>query len=373
MRVGAPILTSAEAAERLGASDAAGAVTGPEMTEASVTGTGPIRSGLAGAATDVAELLEAARLPGGLDKPSRVRRLRISARRLQSLAELLDGNAKPKLRERARKDSRLLRRVLSELRSLDAVSKLLRTRQVPGGGVDSETSAWLAGWCAHRRRGVMAQTARAMDGLGDFRRLASTLERAKPGAGTDPAVVLARACRATADREPQGTPLPEAEDMHRLRVGFKRARFAMEALAPRLGDEDGAVGAGLAGRYAWVFTAQRALGSVSDAADTGVVIELAASDATGRGTPERVRALAEAWPERLRLERERCWAWWRSHRALVLGALGVRETAPGVGGGGRVDKGVDRLMRASDDAGGPEAGGGLDTGDGLVGRARRGA
>jgi CHAD domain-containing protein len=328
VKIGPAMLTRGEASDRLRrAAEAApvdgdhGATTTPAESVAASE-----LAGVIAAAADVRERFGQAMLPGGLDRPGRVRRLRIAARRLESLAVLFQDSMGKKTAKQTNRFARRLRRSLSELRSLDAVASVFAKGRVPGRAIEPDVSAWLQGWFAGERSRVLPATRRALDELPAIDSVWDRLIASTPHAGASPDGLLRGVCVEAMEREPVGTTLPKAEAIHDLRVGFKRVRFAMETLSPAL-----AGGASLADRYAWVFTAQRSLGAVSDAVDCGVLVERAATTARDKGVGSLVRNLAETWPVRLVGVRRECWGWWLGHRAMVVAAL-AGEDIPGATG-----------------------------------------
>lgn len=295
----APIISQEQASERL----AAGAPEGGRAGAWEV-----LRRAHAEALASLMRRLERAD-EHRLERVGWIRRTRIMARRLEVVSEVAHGAVGKKVFERSRRLARGVRRALGPIRSCDAVLSLLREREVGDAGAQGFVAGLLM-----TERPAMADLA-----LGSLVGLRVKAEKLGPLVGPIVGPIEGGSCRAlladvAADvRETaKRARLDDVDTLHKVRIRIKRARFLCEWLsattdAPRL-----------APVYAWLYTAQRRFGALSDAAD----VVRATEPIELRGEwGESVDELSRVWSRELAESALTTWDWWQRHSALVLGSL----------------------------------------------------
>lgn len=229
------------------------------------------------------------------DEPDAVHQMRVSMRRLRSALRTFSPLLVRSWAEALRDELSWLSGELGTFRESEVLAARCATHTQPG---TSPARPVLDGALSDRLAGARAGAAAVLDSdryaalraaLDDGCRHPATAEAAdRPaGAALPPRVarewsVLRRRATAVLQAE-QTTPAPDA-DWHATRIAAKRARYAVDAVAPAVGDGSKA----LARRMSDVTDV---LGEHQDAAQTAELAATLAADLTGPGTGDVVFSL----------------------------------------------------------------------------------
>lgn len=279
------------------------------------------------------KMLQASDQRAELRKSRTTRTARIQARRLESAAKFGGDFLSDSVAGKLKKRGKAYRRVLAPLRTADAMIRLLSEYEGPhqfaAGHVAGRLTAERPALLRDAEEGV-----RRAPGLNSVLEELNQLEQNAPGfvRGQSEPVArqwLSESAGDIVDATAQAS-IEDVESLHDVRLLMKRARYTCEWVSPTLGPAE------CAPAYAWIWTAQRWFGKISDASDLLAAVNAAASYADKRSRPKLEAFESSAREDLSRLARD-VWTWWDQHAALVTASL---QTS----GDDRVSRAVDELV-----------------------------